>query len=108
MSKKRLNQLVRNLPVARFHYKGKSHNNPVRRVVLVTQNDGKYITGFEVREGKTTRSVEDAPIKKYLKNKIATREECRPDSSMRKVGRKRLSETTLVRESLTELTENGA
>lgn len=104
---KRLNELVRNLPVARFHYKGRSHHAPVRRVVLVTTSDKNRITGYEMREGKIVRSIEDAPIKTYLKRRVATRGQCRTDSAMRNVGEKRLSETTLVRLSLVELTESG-
>ena len=99
----RLEELVRNLPVAKFHYKGQSHRRPVRRTVLITRTTSKLITGFEIREGKEVRDVEDAPIKTYRRDKIATRGECRTDSVMRKVGKKRLSETTLVRSSLASL-----
>lgn len=95
----RLNDLVRNQPVAEFYYKGQSHARPVRRKVLVTMQDRTHMTGYELREGNITRNIDDAPIKTYLKNKIAVRGQCRTDSSARKVCASKLNETTLVRKS---------
>jgi hypothetical protein len=95
----RFDDLVRNLPVADFYYKG-SHSHPIRRRVLVTDSTRTHLTGFELREGNTTRDVDEAPIKTFLKEKIATRGECRTDSNARKVGKKRLAESTLIRLSL--------
>lgn len=46
--------VVSNLPVARFWYKG-NHSHPVRRTVLITQQDSESITGYELREGSKTR-----------------------------------------------------
>jgi hypothetical protein len=96
----RFNELVRNLPVAEFYYSSGNHPRPVHRRVLVTTSDRKHITGYEVKEGNTRRSVENAPVKTYLKCRIATRGQCRSDSTIRKVQQNRLSETTLIRLSL--------
>jgi hypothetical protein len=102
----RLNELVRNLPVARFYYKGQSHSHPVRRTVLIFETGSNTFTGYELREGNTTRTVGAAPIKTFRKDRIATRAQCRTDSVMRQVGKKRLTETTLSRTSLETVTGN--
>ena len=73
----RFNDLVRNLPVAKFYYKGQSHSHPVRRTVLVCDSTRTHITGYEIREGNITRTVDDAPVKTYLRTRIATRKACR-------------------------------
>lgn len=96
----RFDDLVRNLPVADFYYKG-SHSRPVRRRVLITDSTRTHLTGFELREGNISRDVEDAPIKTFLKERIATRGDCRTDCNARRVGKNRLGETTLIRLSLT-------
>ena len=100
----RYEELVRNLPVAKFYYKG-THSHPVRRTVLIFESDRNYITGYELREGHTTRDVDNAPIKTYSRSKIATRKDCRNDSVVRRVGKRRLNESTLVRTSLTTTTD---
>ena len=61
---------VRNQPVARFFYKG-THTHPVRRTVVIVENNSNTITGYELREGMTMRSMEKAPIKSYRKDTIA-------------------------------------
>jgi len=96
----RLNDLVRNQPVADFYYRGQSHDRPVRRRVLVVNQDRTHLTGYELREGNITRTIDEAPVKTFLKSKIATRAMCRPDCSVRKVPKANLNETTLVRKSL--------
>ena len=96
----RLNDLVRNLPVAKFYYKGQSHSHPVRRTVLVSTLTATHITGYEIREGNNTRTIDDAPVKTYLRKRIATRKNLRSDSAMRNVAKKKLSESTLTRASL--------
>jgi len=93
----RFNDLVRNLPVAKFYYKGRSHTHPVRRTVLVSSQTTTHITGYELREGNNTRTIDDAPVKTYLRSKIATRKRCRSDSAMRNVSKNKLNETTLSR-----------
>jgi hypothetical protein len=99
----RFEELVRNLPVAKFYYKG-THSHPVRRTVLIFELDRNYITGYELREGNTVNDVDTAPIKTYLRSKIATRKQCRTDSTARKVATRRLNETTLTRTSLSKTT----
>lgn len=97
----RLNDLVRNLPVATFYYKG-SHSHPVRREILVVDQDRTHITGYELREGHFERDIDEAPIKTFLKDKIATRGQCRPESTVRKVSPTKWRETTLARANLHE------
>ena len=65
---------VRQRPVARFYYKG-HHSHPIRRTVLVISTSTSYIVGYEVREGSITRKPSLAPIKSYLKKKIATQKQ---------------------------------
>lgn len=69
-------KIVRNLPVARFYYQG-SHSHPVRRTVLVTENQKGYIRGYELREGSIVRAATTkAPIKTYRKSRIACIGQC--------------------------------
>lgn len=60
---------IRNLPVACFRYKG-SHSKPVRREVVLTDITRKHFTGYEVREGNTTRSIDNAEIKTFDRTKV--------------------------------------
>ena len=99
----RLNELVRNQPVADFYYQGQSHLRPVRRRVLITNQDKTHMTGYELREGNITRHIDAAPVKTYLKSKIAVRGQCRTDSSARKVCQSKLGESTLIRRGLGNL-----
>lgn len=96
----RFNDLVRNQPVAEFYYRGQSHDRPVRRRVLITSQDKTHLTGYELREGNYSRNIDDAPIKTYLKSRIATCGQCRTDCKMRKVNKSKLNQTTLVRKSI--------
>lgn len=63
-------KLVNTHPVARFYYKG-NHSHPVQRTVLITESNDDRIIGYEVRAGKAVRQPADAPIKSYLRRKIA-------------------------------------
>lgn len=63
--------VVRNQPVARFFYKGKSHTHPVRRTVVLIESKPSYIRGYELREGSEIRNFGQAPIKSFSKSKIA-------------------------------------
>lgn len=96
----RMKDVVRCLPVADFYYKGPSHEHPVRRRILVTKSTRNLLTGYELREGNLAREVDDAPIKSYRKDRIATRRQCRIDSAARKVGKP--NESTLIRKSLSK------
>ena len=99
----RFNELVRNQPVADFYYKGPRHSHPVRRRVVLVKITRTHVTGYELREGYLTRTIDDAPIKTYRRDRIATRKQCRIDSKARKVPDTRLNETTLNRKSLQTL-----
>lgn len=63
-------KLVNTHPVARFYYKG-SHSHPVRRTVLITEATDDRIVGYEVRTGGIVRPPNAAPIKSFLRRKIA-------------------------------------
>ncbi len=63
-------KLVNSYPVARFAYKG-GHSHPIQRTVLITESTNDRITGYEVRAGKIVREPNAAPIKTYLRRKIA-------------------------------------
>ena len=63
-------KLVNTHPVARFYYKG-SHSHPIRRTVLITESTDDRIIGYEVRAGDIVRAPNAAPIKAFLRRKIA-------------------------------------
>ncbi len=96
---------VRNLPVARFYYKG-NHSHPVRRTVLVIESNSRWIRGYELRSGRTTRFPFMSPIRTFLHSKIATFNELRKGSHIR--GKNRGSKTTLERTNLLGLVTTGA
>lgn len=97
--------LVRNLPVAKFYYQG-SHSHPVRRTVLVVENNRNFIRGYEIREGKNVRSASKDCIKSYKKSEIAKYGDyCRLRMSA-KNKRKKQNQSTLERLPLTTLIEN--
>lgn len=96
-------ELIRNKPVAKFYYKG-SHSHPVKRTVLIAEQNNEYIKGFELREGQTVRSAEDAPVKTFRLDQIATTDKLRNDSPRRT---KKKSNSTLERLSLTNLEKIG-
>lgn len=100
MNKK--SKLIRNLPAARFYYKG-SHSHPVRRTVLVAEIGRDVIGGYELREGSDVREFLKAPYKIYSRSRIATTNQCRKDN---KVSKKK-NRTTLKRSSLKSLVFDG-
>lgn len=89
--------IVRNRPVAQFYYKG-TKKAPVRRTVLITEQDKETIKGYEVREGSQVRDVEDAPIKTFRLDKVATTSQLRSDNPLRN----KKDQSTYTRMSLTE------
>ena len=99
--------LTKTNPVLRFWYQGASHSHPVRRTVLKIRETPKYITGYEVRVGRDTASVTNAPIKTYLKDKIIRYGDfCRTREAKRNQG---LAEvTTLRRGPIEDFLFNGA
>lgn len=99
-------ELVKNQPVARFYYKGQ-HNHPIRRTVLVVEENKNTITGYELREGKITRSFLKSPIKSYRKDKIAKfGDYCRLKMNQENCNKKD-SDSTLLRENLENLIFKG-
>jgi hypothetical protein len=93
--------LVDNVPVARFYYKG-NHTHPVRRTVLITESTRDYVKGYELREGNVVRLASKAPIKTYNRNKIAK------GVNLRTSNQKLISnKSTLVRRPLMDLIESG-
>jgi hypothetical protein len=70
--KNRVYEPVSRLPVAKFYYQG-NHSHPVRRTVLIVEENKDQIRGYELREGRTTRSLGEIGkcIKSYRKDKIA-------------------------------------
>lgn len=97
-------EIVKNLPVARFWYKG-SHTHPVRRTVLVTESNKNFICGYELRDGNIVRTASKAPIKSYRRDRIAKGVSLRTDSPLRKLAPKK---STLVRRPLIDVVEVGA
>ena len=94
--------LVENVPVARFWYKG-NHTHPVRRTVLVTESTKTYIKGYELRDGNVVRTASKAPIKTYNRSRIAKGMNLRTEQ--RKASG--LTKSTLVRKPLIDLIEVG-
>lgn len=94
--------LVDNVPVARFWYKG-NHTHPVRRTVLVTESTRDYIKGYELRDGNIVRVASKAPVKTYNRAKIAKGVNLRTAQKQKKAS----SKSTLVRRPLMDLIESG-
>ena len=95
-------------PVARFYYKG-SHSHPVRRTVLVIEENDDVLVGYELRVGRKVRTVNEAKqnIRSYSKDKIARYGDY---SRLRRSSRTVLrdaSESTLERLPLSTIFEQG-
>jgi hypothetical protein len=95
--------IVDNVPVARFWYKG-NHTHPVRRTVLVTESTKTHIKGYELRDGNVVRTASKSPIKTYIRSKIAKGINLRGGPSKQKVA---LKKSTLVRKPLLDLIKAG-
>lgn len=96
-------EIVRNLPVAKFWYKG-THTHPVRRTVLVTDSNRDFIRGYELREGNIERAASKAPVKTYRRAKIARGVSLRAENPIRKMAPKK---STLQRKQLFDIIESG-
>lgn len=98
-------KIIKNNPVAKFFYKG-NHTHPVRRTVVIVEQNERNLTGFELREGTKTRLLKNAPIKSYKKSNIAKVKELdKRRSLVKKV--KNLNKTTFSRYPIIELIKNG-
>jgi hypothetical protein len=96
-------EIITNMPVAKFWYKG-SHTHPVRRTVVLVEATKDYLKGFELREGKTVRALSRSPIKTYVRGKIAKAKSLRTNNPLRILDPER---TTLVRRPMSELNNAG-
>lgn len=96
-------KLSKNVPVAKFWYKG-NHSHPVKRTVLVIESDRYVLTGYEIREGSEIRKLGKAPIKSYRRDRIARGKNLRSDNRQRE---KMPTKSTLVRKQILDLLENG-
>lgn len=96
-------EILETMPVAKFWYKG-SHTHPVRRTVVLVEANKDFLKGFELREGKTIRSLSRSPIKTYDRNKIAKAKSLRTNNPLRRLDPER---TTLVRRPISELNNVG-
>jgi len=108
ISQQKKNRLVRNLPVAKFYYQG-SHSHPVRRTVLLLKDrtNREALVGYELREGRVVRDLNDAPIKSFLRDEISNYGDyCRLKASVA-TQNKSDDESTLVRSRLSDLVEEG-
>jgi len=71
MAKRKRNyDIIYRKPAAKFFYKG-THSHPVRRTVLIVEDNPEFIVGYELRAGNTVRSMKDAPVHTYRKDRIA-------------------------------------
>jgi len=101
-------QFVKDAPVAKFFYKG-DHTHPVRRSVLIIDQNDDIITGYELREGSNVRDFKDAPVKSYRRDRIARIGEIDRRRVLRRSTEQRAwSKSTLIRTSLRELIRRGA
>lgn len=96
-------KLTKNLPVAKFWYKG-THSHPVKRTVLVIESDRYILTGYEIREGAEVRKLPKAPIKSYRRDRIARGRNLRAECPLR---RESPTKSTLVRKQIIDIIENG-
>lgn len=98
-------EFVKDKPVAKFYYQG-NHSHPVRRTVLIVEQNDKLITGYEIREGMNVRALNKAPIKSYKKADIAKIYQIDRKCSLRKKTKNKNS-STFVRQNLRELVKFG-
>lgn len=98
---------IRNKPVARFFYQGESHTHPIRRTIVIIEQNDTIITGYELREGSITREFKNAPIKSYRKDKIAKIKNIDRRRVLRRTA-ENLYRSTLVRSTLGDLVKTGA
>lgn len=96
-------EIKKNLPIAKFWYKG-THTHPVRRTVLIIESNKNYIKGYELRNGNKTTVASKAPIKTYSRSKIAKRENLRAENPLRT---KNPQKSTLIRTTLIKIIESG-
>lgn len=89
---------ISKLPVAKFYYRG-NHSHPVRRTVLIIEENKESFVGYEIREGKTLRPINQVFkfIKTYKKNKIAKWGDYSKTRDAAKTLKKKMNQSTLER-----------
>ncbi len=99
--------IVEKDPVAKFYYKGSSHSHPVRRTILIIEDRPSLLIGYELRDGRETRTLDVAPVKSFRKDRIAKYGDY--DRLRRSLAtyNKKATESTLKRLKLLELLTNG-
>ena len=96
--------LVRNLPVWKFYYKG-NHSKPVRTTIAVVSNNSKVVTGYVLRRGnEVCNTLQDAKIHSFKKSEIAKIGQVSRLASTNKSTNK----TTLTKHSIVDLIVSGA
>jgi len=100
-------KLVNKYPVAKFYYKG-NHSHPVRRTVLVTTSNDKFIIGYEIRVGSEVYLPAKAKIKSYSRAKIAKIKQLRASMKRdRVISQKGPNSSTLERIKLSDFLFTG-
>lgn len=101
--------VVRQQTVAKFFY-GQNHSHPVRRTVVLIEDKPDMFVGYELREGREVRPFAYAPIKSYVKTKIASVRQVdqrrKIVSQAQKLGLSPAA-STLVRNDLLDLVKAG-
>lgn len=106
-NQKKVYEIVPKLPVARFYYQG-THTHPVRRTVVIIEETATHLRGYEFREGKTVRTMQEAMsrIKSYRKDRIAKWGDYSRLMSGKNI-KKNPDSSTLERESLVNMFSAG-
>lgn len=97
-------EIIENMPVARFWYKG-THTHPVRRTILIIEENENFIRGYELREGRIVRKAKESPVKTYRHDRIANGNSLRKNSPIRILYPNR---STLTRKPLIDIIKTGA
>ena len=105
---KKVYDLVQKKPVARFFYQG-NHSHPVRRTILVIEEDDVKIVGYEFRCGKEVRTRDEALscIRTYRKDRIAKWGDYKRLRMTSKTYLKDPAKTTLERSSIVTMFSEG-
>ena len=105
---KKVYDLVQNKPVARFFYRG-NHTHPIRRTVLVIEEDDTKLVGYEFRCGNEVRSRDEALscIRTYRKDRIAKWGDYKRLRMTSKTFLKDPEKTTLERQSIVTMFSEG-
>lgn len=89
-------------PLAKFWYKG-SHSHPIKRTVLIIDENKDRIIGYELREGNIVRKLGVAPVKTFKKEKIAKYSDLGAANHRKPGGRR----STLRKSPLLEVLDKG-